>query len=117
MWTITPETLDVLLIPGVMHDSPHELLADMESRHAEIDLLRSARPLKHGARVRVHNGTSEVLGRVSIAGAVNEIEPGGSALVRLRLETPAVLTRGNRFIIRAYSPPITIVLPFHPMNC
>ena len=75
---------------------------------AEIDLLRSARPLKHGARVRVHNGTSEVLGRVSIAGAVNEIEPGGSALVRLRLETPAVLTRGDRFIIRAYSPPITI---------
>ena len=30
------------------------------------------------------------------------------ALVRLRLEQPAVLTRGDRFIIRAYSPPITI---------
>ena len=76
---------------------------------AEIDLLRSSRPLKHGARVRVHNGTSEVLGRVSIAGAgVAEIDPGASALVRLRLETPAVLTRGDRFIMRAYSPPITI---------
>ena len=35
---------------------------------AEIDLLPSAKPLKHGARVRVHNGTAEVLGRVSIAG-------------------------------------------------
>ncbi|MBY0495154.1 MAG: selenocysteine-specific translation elongation factor [Cyanobacteria bacterium] len=75
---------------------------------AEIDLLRSARRLKHGARVRLHNGTSEVLGRVSIAGAAAEIEPGASELVRLRLETPAVLTRGDRFILRAYSPPITI---------
>ncbi|HEX6163743.1 MAG TPA: selenocysteine-specific translation elongation factor [Vicinamibacterales bacterium] len=76
---------------------------------AEIDLLPSARPLKHGARVRVHNGTSEVLGRVSIAGsAIAEIEPGATALVRLRLESPAVLTRGDRFIIRAYSPPITV---------
>ena len=76
---------------------------------AEIDLLRAAGPLKHGARVRVHNGTSEVLGRVSIAGAAAaEIAPGATALVRLRLETPAVLTRGDRFIIRAYSPPITI---------
>jgi selenocysteine-specific elongation factor len=86
---------------------------------AEIDLLRSAKPLKHGARVRLHNGTSEVLGRVSIAGAstsakaavdesADEIAPGASALVRVRLESPAVLTRGDRFILRAYSPPITI---------
>jgi selenocysteine-specific elongation factor len=76
---------------------------------AEIDLLSSAKPMKHGARVRVHNGTAEVLGRVAIAGAsVGEVAPGDSALIRLRLEAPAVLTRGDRFIIRAYSPPITI---------
>ncbi len=76
---------------------------------AAIDLLPAAKPLKHGARVRVHHGTSEVLGRVSIAGASEgEIAPGASALVRLRLETPAVLTRLDRFIIRAYSPPMTI---------
>lgn len=86
---------------------------------AEIDMLSKAKPLKHGARVRVHNGTSEVLGRVSIAGAStsakatvdkssDEVAPGDSALVRLRLESPAVLTRGDRFIIRAYSPPLTI---------
>ena len=75
---------------------------------AEIDLLRSARPLKHGARVRVHNGTAEVLGRVSIAGTSSEIAAGAGELVRVRLETPAVLTRGDRFIMRAYSPPVTI---------
>jgi selenocysteine-specific elongation factor len=75
---------------------------------AEIDLLKTAKPLKHGARVRLHNGTSEVLGRISIAGTETEIEPGQSALVRVRLEQPAVLTRHDRFIIRAYSPPLTI---------
>ena len=75
---------------------------------AEIDVLPTAKPLKHGARVRVHNGTAEVLARVSIAGAVAEIAPGRAALVRFRLEAPAVLTRGDRFIVRAYSPPVTI---------
>ena len=34
--------------------------------------------------------------------------PGARALVRLRLEQAAALTRGDRFIIRAYSPPVTI---------
>ena len=76
---------------------------------AEIDLLTSAKPLKHGARVRLHNGTAEVLGRISIAGpSAAEIAPGATALVRVRLESPAVLTRHDRFIIRAYSPAITI---------
>ena len=46
---------------------------------------------------------------MSIAGpSAGAIAPGTSALVRLRLETPAVLTRLDRFIIRAYSPPMTI---------
>jgi selenocysteine-specific elongation factor len=37
-----------------------------------------------------------------------EVQPGASAFIRIRLETPAVLTRGDRFILRAYSPPTTI---------
>ena len=36
--------------------------------------------------------------------ALAEIAPGGSAYARIRLEAPAVLTRGDRFILRAYSP-------------
>jgi selenocysteine-specific elongation factor len=76
---------------------------------AVLDLLPSAKPIKHGARVRLHNGTSEVLGRISIAGpSAVEIPPGGRALIRLRLESEAVLNRGDRFIIRAYSPPVTV---------
>jgi selenocysteine-specific elongation factor len=74
---------------------------------ATLDLLRGAKPLRHGARVRFHQGTSEVLGRVAVSGEA-EIQPGGTAFVRIRLETAAVLTRGDRFILRAYSPPTTI---------
>ncbi len=85
---------------------------------AVLDLLPSARRLRHGARVRFHHGTCEVLGRVAlgpgVGGAVahddapEALPPGGRAFVRLRLEGAAVLTRGDRFILRAYSPPLTI---------
>ena len=76
---------------------------------AAVTLLPNARPLKHGARVHFHQGTSELLGRVSIAASQSaEIAPGAQAQVRLRLESPAVVTRGDRFILRAYSPTVTI---------
>lgn len=75
---------------------------------ARIDLLPGTKPLAHGARVRFHQGTREVLGRVSIAGEAVEIAPGSSAAVRIRLEGPAALVRGDRFILRQYSPQATI---------
>jgi selenocysteine-specific elongation factor len=74
-----------------------------------IDLLPGPRALRHGARLHLHHGTSEVLGRISVAGPDQaEVSAGGTALARLRLEAPAVLTRGDRFILRSYSPPVTI---------
>ncbi|MFB3852501.1 MAG: selenocysteine-specific translation elongation factor [Vicinamibacterales bacterium] len=81
-----------------------------------IETVGGVRPLAHGARVRFHQGTSEVLGRIALAGPVAEtlsanvaeIPPGSQAYARLRLEAPAVVTRGDRFIVRAYSPPRTI---------
>jgi selenocysteine-specific elongation factor len=73
-----------------------------------LELLPGARPLKHGARVHVHQGTMEALGRVALAGEAAELPPGGRIAARLRLETPLALTRGDRFIVRAYSPMITI---------
>lgn len=74
---------------------------------ATLNLLPDAKPLRHGARVRFHQGTSELLGRVAVSGEA-EIQPGGTAFVRLRLESPAVLTRGDLFVLRAYSPAMTI---------
>jgi selenocysteine-specific elongation factor len=77
---------------------------------AEITLLAGARGLRHGTRVRVHHGSAEVLGRVGLAiGCPNDtLSPGHSWFARLRLEQPLVITRGDRFVLRAYSPPATI---------
>ena len=75
---------------------------------AVLDVIADARPIKHGARVRFHQGTSEILGRVALIGPQREAPPGSRAFVRLRLELPAVLVRGDRFIVRTYSPARTI---------
>jgi selenocysteine-specific elongation factor len=75
---------------------------------ALVDVLPSAKPLRHGARVRFHHGTRELLGRLSVVGRLTEIAPGTRAAVRLRLESPAALTRADRFIVRAYSPAATV---------
>ncbi len=74
---------------------------------ARITMLPGA-ALKHGARVRIHQGTAEVLARVSVAGASGVVAPGESVDVRLRFESPAVVTRADRFILRSYSPLVTI---------
>jgi selenocysteine-specific elongation factor len=74
---------------------------------ALVDLLPEARPLRHGARVRFHHGTSELMGRIALASGA-ELPPGARGYARIRLEAAAVVTRGDRFILRAYSPPVTI---------
>jgi selenocysteine-specific elongation factor len=105
---------------------------------AVLELVPGARPLRHGARVRFHQGTGELFGRVALGarpasaptpagdgaraaqpGSIrSEVGPGEEAYVRLRLEAPAVVTRGDRYILRAYSPPVTLgggrVLDPHP---
>ena len=78
---------------------------------AVVEVLSDAKPIAHGARVRFHQGTSEILGRVAIIGPLppaGVLQPGSRAYVRLRLESPAVLVRGDRFILRTYSPARTI---------
>ena len=72
-----------------------------------IELLPSVPALRHGARVRFHHGTRELLGRVVVSEGA-EIQPGETGFARIRLEAPAALTRGDRFILRAYSPLVTI---------
>ncbi|HEY3382066.1 MAG TPA: selenocysteine-specific translation elongation factor [Vicinamibacterales bacterium] len=117
---------DSLVTPGVLE--PTRVI------DARVAVVVTAHAIRHGARVRVHQGTSEILGRVALAavldrvaepgpartGETAEIPPGREAYVRIRLERPAVLSRGDRFILRAYSPPTTIagglVLDPHPLR-
>jgi len=76
---------------------------------ARLDLLPDSRPLKDQARVRFHHLAAELLGSVRlIAADRKEIAPGASEFVQIRLESPVVATAGDRFVIRRYSPAITI---------
>lgn len=63
--------------------------------------------LEGGQRVRVHLGTVEVMARVALFG-IDEIVAGEPALAQLRLEGPVVARRGDRCVIRSYSPITTI---------
>ncbi|MDQ3713483.1 MAG: selenocysteine-specific translation elongation factor [Acidobacteriota bacterium] len=77
--------------------------------NAQIENLKDAKKsLKTRQRVRVHIGTIEALARVQIINEKNEISSGEKDFAQLRLEAPIVCVPNERFIIRSYSPQITI---------
>jgi selenocysteine-specific elongation factor len=83
------------LVPTLLLDGAFELLED------------APRPVKTRDRVRFHAGTQEVMARVLPVGRA-ELEPGQSAHARFRLESPVVALPGDRFVVRSYSPIVTI---------
>jgi selenocysteine-specific elongation factor len=72
-----------------------------------LSLLPGAKPLKNLVKVRFHQGTLEVLARVALMGR-EILEPGESAYAQLRLDAPVFCLHGDAFIIRQFSPTITI---------
>jgi len=79
------------------------LLAD-----ATLELLSEApRPLKARDRVRFHVGTHEVMARVLLVDR-QEVTPGDVTYGRFRLEAPVCALPGDRYVIRSYSPIVTI---------
>jgi selenocysteine-specific elongation factor len=75
---------------------------------AHITLLPDAvKGLSHRARIRLYLGTAEVIGRVSLLDS-ERLDPGTQGFAQLRLEKPLVAARGDRFVIRTYSPMHTI---------
>jgi len=73
-----------------------------------LDLLASAKPLKHRSPVHFHSGTSEVEAEVRLLDDSETVRPGSSAHVLIVLKEPVLLLPGDRFIIRMFSPVITI---------
>lgn len=74
----------------------------------ELHLLENApASLEHLDPIRLHHGSSEILGRAFLLDR-SELRPGGAALAQLRLDTPTVACLGDRFILRRYSPMTTI---------
>ncbi len=63
--------------------------------------------LKHGQRIRIHIGTAEVMGRVFLT-EKNQLTGGNSGNVIIETEQPIIAASEDRFVLRTYSPMITI---------
>ena len=73
-----------------------------------LELLEDApRAIKSRDRVRFHTGTSEIMARALLVDRA-ELVPGERAFARFRLEAPLVALPGDRFVVRSYSPIVTI---------
>src|SRR5262249_47586733 len=81
------------LVPSLLVDGTLELLKD------------AARPRR--PRVRLPVGTSETMARALLLDRA-ELAPGETSFARFRLEAPLVARPGDRFVVRSYSPVVTI---------
>jgi selenocysteine-specific elongation factor len=91
---------DVLSEPGVFRA--------VKQVDCRLQLLPTAKPLKHRAPVHFHCGTAEIEAQVRLLEGTAPLQPGGTAYVRLLLRDAALLLPGDRFIIRMFSPVVTI---------
>jgi selenocysteine-specific elongation factor len=86
---------------------------------ASISLLASAKPLKERARVHLHAYAAETVATVVLSDK-KQIAPGETQFAQLRLANPTLLLPGDRFILRQFSPVVTIgggrVLDASPMQ-
>jgi selenocysteine-specific elongation factor len=86
---------------------------------ALLSLLPSAKPLKDGARVHFHAYTTETIAEARLYGT-KQLKPGDEAYAQLRFAEPMLLLPGDRFIVRQFSPVVTIgggvVLDASPMS-
>jgi len=74
----------------------------------QLQLLSTAKPLKHRAPVHFHSGTAEIGAEVRLLSGAAVLRPGDAAHARLVLQQPALLLPGDRFVIRMFSPVVTI---------
>lgn len=74
----------------------------------KIEVLKHTdRVIKHGSRVHIYHGTRELLGKV-IFMQRDELKAGESCYAQLRLEQETVVRKGDRVVLRFYSPVETI---------
>lgn len=83
-------------------------------------LKSNKKPVKNRTRIRFHTGTSEIMGNLIIL-EKDTLDPGEKAVVQIRLEAPVACVKGDRFVIRSYSPVRTIaggeiLNPFPPKH-
>lgn len=103
-----------LLLHSIPKDAiePGDVLT-MDERMVHTDWLdvqltnASNEKIKHNQVIRFHMDTKEIQGRLRIIGA-DDIGPRETGFASIRLMTPIIANRGDRFIIRKMSPMITL---------
>jgi selenocysteine-specific elongation factor len=76
-----------------------------------LELLPGAPRLKQRSRVHFHAGTSATVAEIYFYqdnSQENELPPGAAGLAQLRLQDEVLVLAGDRFIVRQFSPVITI---------
>ncbi len=74
----------------------------------KLNLLKSSRRIvENRSRLHLYTGTSEILCRIVLLDR-DELSPGESCYAQLRLEEEVAVRRGDKFIVRFYSPMETI---------
>ncbi|MBZ5721416.1 MAG: selenocysteine-specific translation elongation factor [Acidobacteriia bacterium] len=87
--------------------APHSTFHATWRADVTLSLLASAKALKDRSRVHLHSYTSETVAEVVLYGQ-KQIAPGQTSLAQLRLAETTLLLPGDRFIIRQFSPVVTI---------
>lgn len=95
------------LAPTQLFDATLRLLPDARSTGVPPVGSGGTPVLRNRARVRVYLGTAEILGRVQLLG-VEDLEADKQCYVQFRAEQPFACARGDRFVVRSYSPMRTI---------
>jgi selenocysteine-specific elongation factor len=95
--------------------APPETFAATQNVDVHLRLLSSApRGLKDRSKVHFHAHAVEAIGEVVFQRSLNlnpkgsQAAPGSETFVRIRLPEPTLLLPGDRFIIRQFSPVVTI---------
>ncbi len=92
---------------GDMAATPGSLIAST-LLDADFHALRSLpKDLKNRMQVRVHLGTREIVGRISLL-AGDTLAPGTDSPIQLILQEPVAVWPGDHYVVRSYSPITTI---------
>jgi selenocysteine-specific elongation factor len=82
-------------------------LSDFGGASSVIDVIleispRADRPIKDGTRVHVHHGSGNTAARIAFHNR-EDLAPGQRALAQMRVEAPAFVFAGDRFVLRDWS--------------
>ena len=87
---------DVLAAKGSLRATR---LVDVTLEH----LPSAPRKLKNRAKARFHSGTCEIIATVVLLDR-EQLEPGESCLAQIQLDEPTAVLKGDRYVLRSYSP-------------